>query len=374
MDNGMMPLPGKALAKAEHCMRALRRAVISYWYATIEDMHAAAIEAATATFYINILDEAVFEISHGEMYREAREKSALGRVVAGLELIRNCETHSPIIADNLLFVGQVLSVPFQNGGTIMRQVYKWADDSLLPDAYIGIPDDARPKQKRARKAALHAYRQDVKGRSVIETFFDAMSFFQKLDSRLIGPQGDSLQYAYAIVPDDGVNPLVGWKLFRPMLLDLSEPFLPDIVCRNTERRSALWPAADKYFTERKKRVRREVPAAAFREVKHVVFEDGEIVGYSGYGPPLGRSRNAWVERKLQVWRDVCKGYRYYVKQGGVEVALISAGHERLCAPDPDMASDLLKRIPPPSSPGLGLDHLRLTETFDDIYIEMRIQK
>jgi hypothetical protein len=42
-------------------MRALRRGLLSYWYATLEGGEAAAIEAATATWYVNILDEAVFE-------------------------------------------------------------------------------------------------------------------------------------------------------------------------------------------------------------------------------------------------------------------------------------------------------------------------
>ena len=78
-------------------MRAFRRGLLAYWYATLEDTEAAAIEAATATWYVNILDETVFEQAHGEPYKDLRANDRLGRVVMGLELIRNCETHAPVV-------------------------------------------------------------------------------------------------------------------------------------------------------------------------------------------------------------------------------------------------------------------------------------
>jgi hypothetical protein len=61
MTDGRLPLPDEFLPKAQRYMRALRRGVLSYWYATLEDAEAAAIEAATATWCVNVLDESVFE-------------------------------------------------------------------------------------------------------------------------------------------------------------------------------------------------------------------------------------------------------------------------------------------------------------------------
>ncbi len=51
-----MLLHDVALGKAQRYVRALRRAVLAYWYATLEDPEAAALEAITATLYVNILD------------------------------------------------------------------------------------------------------------------------------------------------------------------------------------------------------------------------------------------------------------------------------------------------------------------------------
>jgi hypothetical protein len=50
MTTDRLPLPDGSWPKARRYMRALRRGVLSYWYATIEDGEAAAIEAATSTW------------------------------------------------------------------------------------------------------------------------------------------------------------------------------------------------------------------------------------------------------------------------------------------------------------------------------------
>lgn len=47
-------LPDEQFAKAVVYMRALRGAVIAFWYATIEDVEAASIEAAQACFVVNV--------------------------------------------------------------------------------------------------------------------------------------------------------------------------------------------------------------------------------------------------------------------------------------------------------------------------------
>lgn len=49
-----------ALTKAMGYQRALRRAALAYWYATVGDSEAARLEASLAALVVNILDEGVF--------------------------------------------------------------------------------------------------------------------------------------------------------------------------------------------------------------------------------------------------------------------------------------------------------------------------
>jgi hypothetical protein len=63
------------------------------------------------------------------------------------------------------------------------------------------PSDDNPGRKRARNQAPHGFQH----RSVIETLFDAMAFFQSLDDRLIGPPGPAMRWAYGQLPDTDPN-------------------------------------------------------------------------------------------------------------------------------------------------------------------------
>jgi hypothetical protein len=148
--NPTFVLPDPAFDKARGYMRGLRRAVLSFWYATLEDSEAATLEATTASLLVNILDEAVFEESFGESYREIRARDRLGRVVTGLELIRNCETHAPLLAEGLLVEKHLLGVPLLRGGQIMRCVYAWAEYDNLPVAYRTLDQEANISRQRAR--------------------------------------------------------------------------------------------------------------------------------------------------------------------------------------------------------------------------------
>ena len=377
-DHGQpMPLPDVALGKAQRYARALRRAVLAYWYATLEDPEAAALEAITATLYVNILDEAVFEPALETRYRAIRSQDRLGWVVMGLELIRNCETHSSVLAEDLLVQKQILGVPLHQGGQITRCVYAWAEYDQLPDDYRNLPVGTGDRQRRARGEAQDGYRKAVQGRHVIETLLDAMAFFESLDPRLIGVDGPALRWAYAEAygelpvgenPDGGVQ---AWLVARPMGLDRFELFLPDIVCRYSERRSAWWPAADVPLGERRRLLRDQLPGETERQVAHALHEDGRLIGYSGYGSGGSGLRSSWVERKQQVWRDVRSGYRYYVRHDDGEVDLTLGGHERVVALQPD-GSDVITLLPPaPPSGGLSSERLHMVEQYDDMYLEMR---
>jgi hypothetical protein len=350
--------------------------VLSYWYATVEDVEAAALEAGTAVFYVNILDEAVFEASLGQSYRDRRSQDRLGRVVTGLELVRNCETHAPVLAEDLLVVRQLFSVPLYQGGQIMRSVFAWAEFDSLPAAYREVEPEAGESRRRARGEAQHGYRKAVQGRHVIETLLDAVAFFESIDERLIAAYGPPLQWAYGEaygeLPTEDVNETQAWLLARPMGLDHFELFLPDIVCRHTERRSARWPAADVSLRERRRRAGRELPGGEQRRVLHRLYEQDRLIGYSGLGSDS--SGSTWVERRRQVWRDVRAGYRYYVCQESIEVDLGVSGHEQVAACVAEGTEDLVSRLPPaPPSGALSRDRLEMVETYDDMYLEMRLR-
>jgi hypothetical protein len=354
MTTGRLPLPDKSWPKANRYMRALRRGLLSYWYATLEGTEAAAIEAATATWYVNILDEAVFEDAHDKSYRDLRAKDRLGQVVMGLEFIRNCETHAPIVFDGLLVETRLYGVPLSMGGQAMRSVLKWAEWEALPVAYREVSSSATERQRRARAEAQHAYREAVQDRHVTETLFDAMAFFQSLDARLVGPPAPSLRWSFAEIPD--TDPQLGdpttWYLARPLGLDAFEPFLPGLACRTTERLTAQWRAADHYFKAKVKQARKELPSAPTREVQHVVLEGGKVVGYSGFQPePHGDG--PWTERCRQVWQDVRKGYRYFVVHDDAEIDLRCTAQQRVCAPLPD-GRDLLAGPPSTDATWAGL--------------------
>jgi hypothetical protein len=111
----------------------------------------------------------------------------------------------------------------------------------------------------------------------------------------LAARGEILAQHLARHADPGPRTNLGW-----LVMSLAAG---NLACRTTERLTAQWPAGDKYFKPRKDRAKKELPAAPTREVRHIVLEDGKIIGYSGVQPvPPGSS--VWTERCRQVWQDV----------------------------------------------------------------------
>ncbi|WP_310964091.1 hypothetical protein [Nocardioides terrisoli] len=356
-------LSDAALAKAERYMRALRRAVLSYWYATIEDQQAALIEAANACVIVNLLDEAVFEPELGEPYKSLRGTSAGGRVVTGLELIRNCETHSPVVFDDLLVEKRCYSVPLHAGAQVMRSVWHWADYVALPPAYVELQGDASEAQKRARKEAQHGYRPGVQGRSVIETLFDAERFFADIDPRLAVPPGHSLEHSFAEVPQgESVvlhRPLEGFGGTVP---------LPDLATRWGERTTAAKPPADQYVKDLASSKNKDLPAGDKRIITHKVSDGSRVVGYSGDVEIAPGFLMNWVERSSQIGRDIRSGFLYAVQRGSDEVPV--ASNDNLVLSAEDDGGDLLGGMPE-AEDSRGLGRLRALEEYPDHYLSMR---
>lgn len=180
----MFSLPATHRPKGRRYIREIRRAILDYWYATVEDAEAAALEARRVVSAVNVLDEAVFADAFGQPYRDHRARDREGKVVMGLELIRNCEEHAAVVFDELLVPYAQFSIPMAHGGTRMRTVYRWARYADLPPDYANLTSTATAGQKRARKEAQGAFRDWVEGRHVLDTLFDAVRFFQDLDPGL----------------------------------------------------------------------------------------------------------------------------------------------------------------------------------------------
>jgi hypothetical protein len=120
--------------------------------------------------------------------------------------------------------------------------------------------------------------------ALLETLLDAVAFFEEIEPRLVVEEAPDLQYAYVeLLPDR--DPTKGEPehvfLTRPMGLDTFEVFLPSLATRITERRSAQWQAADAYFTSRMKAVKKAVPAARYREIRHVLRGNGKVLAMPG---------------------------------------------------------------------------------------------
>lgn len=347
------PLPDAVLPKALLWTRALRRRAIDYWYATVEDLDAAQIEAALAAVVINILDEAVFEEALQDPYRNLRRRHPQGRVVLGLELIRNCEVHSPELAS--LEFSAAFGVPRLGN----RVVLQWPTFDALPRGYR----TRKAGEGRARGEARDAYQKWVAGRPVIETLLDAVAFFEATDSRLRPAEALHLRYAFHPPAPLGAD---GEELaLRPVGLDGYDLFLPDLACRSTERRSAGWPAADRWLQDQDRAIRRRQPGGNCRQIQARIEDPaGKLVGYVGLaGRPRQRFRTAWAERASQVRKDVGLGFRYFVLVEGEQVDVVAPNDGGLTAPS--VGGDALRSIPIADSQAMS--HLTLNEEHPDLY-------
>lgn len=361
------PLGDSALAKAERYMRALRRAALAYWYATIEDKRASLIEATNACIAVNILDESVFEAEIGEAYRTQRANTPGGRVVTGLELVRNCETHSSVSFEDLLVLKRQYGVPLTSGAQVMRSVWHWTDYTSLPPDYVDLAADAPERQKRARGEAQHGYRSGVQGRSVLETLFDAEKFFTSVDPRLAPTVVQDLAHSFAEVPQGEAT-----ILHRPLEGFVGTVALPDLATRWDERTTAATPPADIYVRELATSRKRPQPTAEKRIVSHKISHDGRTMGLSGFAVVAGIVEVNWVERSAQVARDIRSGYSYAVEtiEGG-EVPVTAGDNLNLSA----MADgqDLLTTLDEAPAER-GLTRLLTAEEYPDLYLSMRMSQ
>lgn len=370
-----MPLPDAALPKGQRYMRALRRAVVAYWYATLESKEAAHIEAASAATVVNVLDESVFQEALGQPYQDRRARDRLGQVVTGLELVRNCEVHASVDAPDLLVESRLIGVPSSTAGQHMRGVYKWAEETDLPDAYKSLSNEVSERVRRARGEAQHGYRQAVQGRVVTETLLDAIQWFQGIDPSLIVGEPFEPRYAFGEVPekdpaDDAEGRTVSAFIAPLAGLDFREVFLPDIATRWYERRAASSGAIDDWFEHAVTRARKESPFGPRTLERVIRDDDGKLVGYGG-STQTDWGASTWVERAAQLRKDVDAGADYVVaSDDGTEVTVTASGHKSVVAMEGDR--DLMLLLPD-GEPPIDWDRLRMVEEYPDAYLDMRVK-
>jgi hypothetical protein len=207
-------------------MLALQRQVRATWLATLEndsvlcrehgpelDLEPLGVELAFALVATRVLDLEVFARGCGDAYEQHRASCVEGRVVDGMTLMRNAETHLPMVVNPQ--VARALSAPFSPTGPPwpfsgqFRLFPSWLTFDELP-AEVRETEKTRPRCKMS-------YRDCVAGKLILDTLLDAVRFFYDCDPSLAALDEDGALRYFPLpdvlgVPDDRRHPLEdGWQ-------------------------------------------------------------------------------------------------------------------------------------------------------------------
>jgi hypothetical protein len=284
---------GPQRRKAVQKYRALAEAIDHTWTATVRsdvalypgsrfdiDCEQVVIEAASALVVARTIDqqfEKLLAPNDPDAYKKLRDNDVDGRVVRGLTLIRNADTHanSVIEMDSNRVVGGM-------GGWRVFPV--WKEHAALPAEIQNLTGTAPGVHKR--------YRDWVGGRPVVETLLDVMRFFDRCDPSL-ARRSESGDLEGFPLGDLGT---LGYDCRHPY--DLRENELSKQLL---DRFMTLAP------TGLGRRIHRAVPHT----------DTTLLVGVTA----LGRYGMSFIESAEQVARDIAGGYRYTAatKDGDVPV-------------------------------------------------------
>ncbi|MGA6205469.1 hypothetical protein ACPESR_11985 [Nocardia testacea] len=185
-DLGLFPVPaGPERRKVVQKYRALAEAIARTWTATVRsdvalhpgsrfdiDCEQVVIDAANASVIARTIDqqfEKLLAPNDQDPYKKFRDDDTDGRIVRGLTLIRNADTH----ADSVIEMDSNRVV----GGMAGWRVFPvWKAHADLPAEIQNLRGTAPGVHKR--------YRDWVAGRLVVETLLDAMRFFDRCDPSL----------------------------------------------------------------------------------------------------------------------------------------------------------------------------------------------
>ncbi|MFE1595460.1 hypothetical protein [Nocardia sp. NPDC058705] len=282
-DPGLFPIPvGPARRKVIQKYRALAEAIGRTWTATVRsdvalhpgsrfdiDCEQVVIDAANALVIARTIDqefEGLLAPNDQEAYKKFRDDDTDGRIVRGLTLIRNADTHadSVIEMDSNRVVG---------GAGGWRVFPVWKEHADLPVEIQNLHRTASGVHKR--------YRDWVAGRLVVETLLDVMRFFDRCDPSLARRSESGDLQGFPLI-EMGAQ---GYDCLHPYWLrenELSEQLL--------DRFMAMAP------TGVGRRIHRAVPR----------IDTTLLVGVT----VLSHYRMSFIESAEQVARDIAGGYVY----------------------------------------------------------------
>jgi hypothetical protein len=129
--------------------------------------------AAIRTLDLDVFDRGLGSERRQQQYRDLRKRDPQGRVVRGLLLLRNADTHLPATID--LQSERAISL-FDGNMTYWRVFPQWQPYDELDPVIRADPGTRQP--------AHECYRSAVAGQLVIETLLDAFCFFDRCDPSL----------------------------------------------------------------------------------------------------------------------------------------------------------------------------------------------
>ncbi|WP_218006514.1 hypothetical protein [Nocardia abscessus] len=282
-DPGLFPIPpGPERRKVVQKYRALAEAIGRTWTATVRsdvalypgsrfdiDCEQVVIDAASASVIARTIDqqfENLLAPNDQDTYKKFRDNDTDGRIVRGLTLIRNADTH----ADSVIEMDSNRVV----GGMAGWRVFPvWKAHADLPAEIQNLSGTAPGVHKR--------YRDWVAGRLVVETLLDVLRFYDRCDPSL-ARRSDSGDLEGFPLRDLGAP---GYDCLHPYWLrenELSEQLL--------DRFKTMAP------TGLGRRIHRAVPHA----------DTTLLVGVTA----LGGHGMSFIESAEQVARDIAGGYVY----------------------------------------------------------------
>ncbi|SRR6266568_3929944 len=294
-DPGLFPIPmGPERRKVVQKYRALAEAIGRTWEATVRsdvamypgrfdiDCEQVVIDAASALVIARTIDqqfESLLAPIDRDAYKKFRDGDTDGRIVRGLVLIRNADTH----ADSVIEMDSNRAVGGRGGWRVFPV---WKAHADLPVDIQNLSGTAPGVHRR--------YRDWVGGRLVVETLLDVMRFFDRCDPSLTRRSESGDLQGFPLV-DMGAR---GYDCLHPYWLrekELSEQLL------------------DRFMSM--------VPTGLGRRIHRAVSRASTtlFVGVTA----LGRYGMSFIESAEQVAHDIAGGYVYTAatKDGDVPVTL-----------------------------------------------------
>jgi len=225
---------------------------------------------------IRTLDHEVFEASNKREYLALRDHD--GAVVRGLTAPRNAAVHS----------GDVIDPDLARAvGPIERRFIifpRWKQRAAISGGAFA----------KTASGALAAYDVSVAGRTLLDTLFDALAFFDRCDPSLVDRAADGAIVGLPLAP----LPIAGYCRLHPD-----------------------WPSHEEVDARIRRDVTAAPPSGSERRVDGFVRTASIATNLCGYTQITDVYAQAFTEPVAQVVADIAMGYVYKVDVDGSSIAL-----------------------------------------------------